>query len=76
VKSYEPEPVKRLALTFYFIFFSFLLFSPYATFFDLFPKAASCSDRRPHENGPLKSSSEYGRRSRAGRSGRPQRNKT
>ena len=51
----------------------FLLF--FCTSFFTLPKAASCSDRRPYENGPLKSSSEYGRRRRAGRSGRPQLNK-
>ncbi len=60
--SYEPEPCQAGGRGFFKINFSSIL-----------PIAASRPDRRPDENGPLTSSSESGRRSRAGRSGRPQR---
>jgi hypothetical protein len=52
--------IKRLAV----FFFSFFIQHCNLTL----PKAACWPDRRPHENGPIKSSSQYGRRSRAARS--------
>jgi hypothetical protein len=48
-------------------FFSSLFFIQHCTL--SLPKAACWLDRRPNENGQLKSSSQYGRRSQTARSG-------
>jgi hypothetical protein len=53
--------VKRLTV----VFFSFFIQHRALTL----PKAACWLDRRPHENGPVKSSSQYGRRSQTALSG-------